>query len=320
MAQNDGRSSKGRPPSLLGGQLALAMLERLRTLGADTSGLPAQASDPSRRNPRRPETEPGQRVYAIGDVHGRLDLLRTLIRTLEADAAGLARDATRMVFLGDLIDRGPNSRQVLELVRFLQCRDPRRVEVLLGNHEEMLLAAVAGEPAAQRLWLRTGGDATLRSYRLDPDEFVAFPPLKRARLLRQAVGQRMVDWLEARPVAWQSGSYYFCHAGVRPGVSLDKQRREDLLWIRGQFLESTRTHGAVIVHGHSETEVAQAMPNRINVDTGAWRTGQLTAVGLHGPCRWFVSTAERYLSRSDLDDTRARRSEVSVPSSKAVGF
>lgn len=310
MMRRNVRPSRPDTPSLLGGQLVAAMFDQLRALGADARGS------------SRPEAAPGERVYAIGDVHGRLDLLRSLLRTLDADAAGLAREATRIVFLGDLIDRGPHSRQVLELVRFLQRRDPERVVVLLGNHEAMLLAAVEGDPSAQRMWLKTGGDDTLRSYRIDPAEFVRLTAAKRAGLLRRTIGPKMIAWLEARPLAWRSGGYFFCHAGVRPGVSLDKQRREDLLWIRREFLDSTSAHGAVVVHGHSETEAAQAAPNRINVDTGAWRSGELTAVGLQGPFRWFVSTAHRYLNRGDLDAALARRAGQgeSAELPLAVGF
>jgi serine/threonine protein phosphatase 1 len=182
-----------------------------------------------RRRPALPEAAPGERVYAIGDVHGRLDLLRRLLATLEADAAGPAPSAVRIVFLGDLIDRGPHSRQVLELVRLLQRRDPTRIVALAGNHEDLLLASVRGDAGAQRAWLRTGGDATLRSYRLDPADFAVLSAAERGRLLRQAVGADMLAWLESLPLSWRSGDYFFCHAGVRPGVALKHQRREDLL-------------------------------------------------------------------------------------------
>ena len=107
-------------------------------------------------------------------------------------------------------------------------------------------------------------------------------------------------WLKALPLVYELGSYFFCHAGVRPGVPLKKQRREDLLWIRREFLDSSRSHGAVIVHGHSEMDEIQVARNRISVDTAAYRSGELTAVGLQGPFRWFISTTQRYLNESDL--------------------
>lgn len=268
-----------------------------------------------RRAPAPAETAPGERVYAIGDVHGRLDLLRRLLRAIEADAAREAEgDRTRIVILGDLVDRGPHSRQVLELLRFLERRDPARFQVLPGNHEDMLLASATGDAAAQRVWLKAGGDATLRSYRVDPAEFAGLAPADRGRMLRRAVGADMIDWLEARPLACQSGDYFFCHAGVRPGVPLKKQRREDLLWIRREFLDSDRSHGAVIVHGHSVTDAAEVAANRINVDTGAHRSGELTAVGLQGPCRWFLSTTRTVLHRTDLDAARAWSQRDRAPS------
>jgi serine/threonine protein phosphatase 1 len=183
----------------------------------------------------------------------------------------------------------------------MQLQNFDRVVVLCGNHEEMLLASADGNASAQRLWLETGGDATLRSFGLDPTEFMRRAPLNRGDALRQAVGRDMLAWLEALPLVYRSGGYFFCHAGVRPRVPLDEQRREDLLWIRREFLEDEGFHGAVIVHGHSETDEVEVRLNRINVDTAAHRSGKLTAVGLQGSLRWFISTAQQCLQRSDLD-------------------
>jgi serine/threonine protein phosphatase 1 len=254
-----------------------------------------------RRASPLPEAAPGERVYAIGDVHGRLDLLRRLLRTVRSDAAGMERTDARIVLLGDFVDRGPHSRQVLELIRLLQRRAPDRIVALAGNHEDLLLASARGDAAAQGVWLRNGGDATLRSFGLDPAEFAVSSAAERGRRLRQALGEDMLGWLEMLPLSWRSGDYFFCHAGVRPGVPLNNQRREDLLWIRHVFLDSGRDHGAVIVHGHSETDEAEIAANRINVDTAAHRSGELTAVGLQGACRWLLSTTRSYLSRVDLE-------------------
>jgi len=247
-----------------------------------------------------PSTAAGERVYAIGDVHGRLDLLRRLISQLSADAYPGRRRSTRLVFLGDLIDRGPCSRQVLELVRRMNLHSPERLVVLCGNHEDMMLASANGHPAAQKLWLANGGDATLHSYGIDSGEFMGLASSERATVIKMAVGEEMLDWLEALPLAYRSGDYFFCHAGVRPGSPLNKQRREDLLWIREEFTTSERRHGAVIVHGHSEADEVEVTASRINVDTGAYRSGKLSAVGLQGSLRWFVSTAVRYRTESDL--------------------
>jgi diadenosine tetraphosphatase ApaH/serine/threonine PP2A family protein phosphatase len=247
-----------------------------------------------------PTTATGERIYAIGDVHGRLDLLRRLITQLGADANTPRKCSARIVFLGDLIDRGPHSREVLEFVRRMHSKNPDRVTLLCGNHEDMMLASANGHAAAQKLWLANGGDATLRSYGLNPAEFMDLAPSERGAAITRAVGADMLDWLGALPLADRSGDYFFCHAGVRPGLPLNMQRREDLLWIRGEFTNSEEKHGAVIVHGHSERDEVQVTSNRINVDTSAYRSGNLTAVGLQGPLRWFVSTAERYWNRSDL--------------------
>jgi serine/threonine protein phosphatase 1 len=262
-----------------------------------------------RRRTSSPATSQGTRIYAIGDIHGRLDLVQQLLRQLEADVDTRGSRSTRIVLLGDLIDRGPYSRQVLELARLIQRNNRGRVVVLCGNHEELLLASADGHADAQRLWLECGGDATLRSYGLDPVEFAKLSPEKRAFTLQKHVGPDLLCWLAGLPTYWRNGDYFFCHAGVRPGVPLEHQRREDLLWIRREFLDSQRHHGAVVVHGHSEVGEVDVRSNRIGVDTSAYRSGELTAVGLQDSFRWFISTAKRYLSRSDLDSALARAAE-----------
>lgn len=294
------RSEGANPEAKLAWQSKVA-----KHWAASSVRFDAQLSALLGRTPSRPQPAPGERVYAVGDVHGRLDLLRKLLRSLDKDSNGHAH-FVRTVFLGDMIDRGPQSKQVLELVRCLQRKDPERIVALLGNHEEMMLASLNGDAEAQRIWLKSGGEAFLRSYNLDPETFSDLGPGDRGRALRTALGADMIDWLQSRPLAWQSGDYFFCHAGVRPGVPLKRQRREDLLWIRRPFLESECAHGAVIVHGHSETHEAEVTPNRINVDTAAHRSGELTAVGLQGRCRWFMSTTRTYLNRPDLDMALAR--------------
>lgn len=256
-----------------------------------------------------PTTLEGTRVYAVGDIHGRLDLLQQLLRQLEADVGSRGSRSTRIVLLGDLIDRGPHSRQVLELTRLMERNNRGRVVVLCGNHEELLLASADGHADAQRLWMECGGDATLRSYGLDPVKFGKLSPEKRAFTLQRHIGLDMLRWLAGLPLYWRNGDYFFCHAGVRPGVPLENQRREDLLWIRREFLQSQNHHGAVIVHGHCEVGDVEVRNNRIGVDTSAYRSGELTAVGLQGSFRWFISTTRKYLSRSDLDSALARAAE-----------
>ena len=252
---------------------------------------PASLAGGIRRRFKLPSTARGERIYAVGDLHGRLDLLQALLKQLEVDAAERDAACTTLLFLGDLIDRGPQSRQLVELIRRSQSNG-EGVVLLCGNHEELLLASAAGNAMAQKVWLANGGDATMRSFGIAPELFTASPPGERGTMIRQHVGDDVLDWLRSLTLCYRSGDYYFCHAGVRPGVSLDAQEREDLLWIRDDFLVSNAWHGAVVVHGHSEADAVEEVHNRINIDTGAYRTDILTAMGLEGTSRWFISTEE----------------------------
>jgi serine/threonine protein phosphatase 1 len=231
----------------------------------------------------------GVRVYAIGDIHGRLDLLDALLAQIEADdrARGAAR--TEYVFLGDLMDRGPDSRGVIDrLLAF--SKGPARSRFLKGNHEEVFLRAASGDLKALRFLLRIGGRATIMSYGFDHAEY--------ASLDFEALGARLTERVPAEHVAFLSafeemieiGDYLFVHAGIRPGVDLAAQKASDLRWIRDEFLDSNEDHGKLIVHGHSITDDVDARPNRIGIDTGAFDSGRLTAIGLEGSDRWFLST------------------------------
>ncbi len=238
---------------------------------------------------RRPATARRHRVYAIGDVHARLDLFTELIQRLEADNA--QRDdgkSITLIVLGDFIDRGPSSRRLVQLLMSVQQRS-RRLTVLLGNHEAVLLDCINGDADAQRLWLRAGGLATLESYGIDPPASGEHPDAFADRLGR-GLTPAVVDWLSGLPLSIRCGSYFFCHAGVRPGTSLHRQARGDLLWIRQPFLSSRRDFGAVVVHGHSVFDTARFDRNRISLDTGAYRSGILSAVCLDGPDAWLFAT------------------------------
>ena len=260
---------------------------------------PASMAGLIRRRFKPPSTAPGERVYAVGDLHGRLDLLQGLLTQLELDAQGREPASTTLLFLGDVIDRGDQSRQLVELIRRSQA-DGEGVLLLCGNHEELLLASADGEAMAQRVWLGNGGDATLRSFGIAPELFAASSTDERARMIHRHVGQEVLGWLRSLPLSYRTGDYYFCHAGVRPGVPLEAQQREDLLWIRDEFLGSRVWHGAMIVHGHSEADAVEEVHNRINIDTGAYRTDILTAIGLEGRRRWFISTED--VLAGDIDE------------------
>ena len=228
-----------------------------------------------------------ERIYAIGDIHGRLDLLRALLIAIEVDALARAPMPTRVVILGDFIDRGPDSRKLMTI---FAKEKSSRVVVLKGNHEAALVDALRGDHDAMDLWMAYGGAATLRSFgaaetELDPDDSRAL-----IELARNIIPKNLVVWLERLPVYYRRGPYYFVHAGVRPGVSLERQSVDDQLWIRDEFTQSTSDHGAVIVHGHSINEGGAVFcPNRIGVDTGAYRTEVLSAVGLEADNQWAVT-------------------------------
>lgn len=229
----------------------------------------------------------GERIYAIGDIHGRLDLLLRILARIEADHMSRTFMPCRLIFLGDFIDRGPQSAEVMAKLQSLSSQSDN-VTILMGNHESTMLASAAGDAQAQEQWLTYGGDASLKSFGIslpaqgeDPAEF--------GGRIARAVGEANLEWIDKLPLSTRSGDYFFCHAGVRPYIPLERQDPDDLLFIRSEFLDSEVDHGAVIVHGHSiVAQGAEFRQNRINVDSGAYRTGRLTAVGLEGPVRWLV--------------------------------
>ncbi|WP_018389234.1 metallophosphoesterase family protein [Ancylobacter sp. FA202] len=239
----------------------------------------------TRRAPARiPE---GVRVYAIGDIHGRHDLLLALLAAIAADTA-TSTNACRLVFLGDYIDRGDGSAGVI--ARLLSGvaegdadgRTDASWTCLMGNHEATLLAALAGE-ADWETWLRMGGAETLFSYGLSARSFAGpgrDEQLREAALA--AIPAAHLDFLRQLPASTEIGDYYFCHAGIRPGVPLDQQSRDDLIWIRDPFIRSARDHGKRIVHGHTPVMEVELHANRINVDTGAYLTHRLSCVVLEG--------------------------------------
>ncbi len=232
----------------------------------------------------------GQRVYAIGDVHGRLDLLLDLIRRIEADDAARADADTIVVMLGDLVDRGPHSAEVVEYLRAFRpaFADFRFV---MGNHEEAMLASLddaTGDPHRTG-WLGFGGAETLVSYGM-PERLIALPGPALVAALHHYIPRAHLDFLRGFEDHVTIGDYLFVHAGIRPGIPLSQQTADDLHWIRRDFLDDRRSHGLMVVHGHTISTLPQFRPNRIGIDTGAYRTGVLTALGLQADKRWTLST------------------------------
>ena len=217
-----------------------------------------------------------QRIYAIGDIHGRLDLLQRAIEAIrrDVDARG---PAALTVTLGDYIDRGPDSCGVLDCLAANPF--PMPLVALKGNHEYMLATFLA-DPAAGTHWTDNGGLATLRSYGVNLRGPLT-PNFATARAaLRAAMPPAHVAFLRALKLSFSRGGYFFCHAGVRPGVPLERQSEEDLLWIREPFLLSARDFGQVVVHGHTPVAEPEVLPNRIGIDTGAYFSERLTCVAL----------------------------------------
>lgn len=237
-----------------------------------------------------PKVPPGCRVYAIGDIHGRNDLLTALLARIAADAA-VSNDQKSLVFLGDYVDRGPQSKEVVERIMTLDWPG-WEIVALRGNHEQILLEFCV-KAEVYRIWRDFGGAETLMSYGVrpprldDPQEFV------RAREeFLQCIPPRHLEYLGALPYSHTVGDYYFAHAGVRPSVPLEEQTPDDLMWIRDDFLFSGRALDKTVVHGHSPSTRPVVRPNRIGVDTGAYATDCLTAVLLRGESCTFLSTKE----------------------------
>ena len=233
------------------------------------------------------ELAPDSRVYAIGDVHGQLGNLDRLLSAIDADQATRGPVPTTTVFLGDLVDRGPASRQVVE--RAMQLERERTCVFIMGNHEEILIRAWEGDRRAAGLFHRVGGRETLLSYGVEPARYDACDLGDLATLVGKAVPVEHIAFLRGFQDSWTSGDYLFVHAGIRPGLALDLQRDTDLRWIRSEFLEDARDHGIMVVHGHTISEDVDERPNRIGIDTGAYQSGRLTALGLQGTERWTLS-------------------------------
>jgi serine/threonine protein phosphatase 1 len=233
---------------------------------------------------------PGLRLYAIGDVHGRLDLLERLFTLIEADIAAHPAANNRIILLGDYVDRGAQSREVVER---LMGAPPSDCDLILlkGNHEDTMLRFLDDRSVGPS-WLRHGGWATLASYDIAPPpnllERGALKELQTA--LRAALPVRQHDFLAGLPTYHVEGSYLFVHAGIRPGVPLGSQVAEDLFWIRDEFLDSTADHGFLVVHGHSITPEIERKPNRIGIDTGAYVSGILSCLVLEADQQRFLRT------------------------------
>ncbi|MEG3123098.1 metallophosphoesterase [Sphingomonas sp. GB1N7] len=231
----------------------------------------------------------GQRVYAVGDIHGRLDLLDDLLARIEDDIVERPLSTIGLCFLGDLIDRGPDSAGVVERLSSLG-NFPAKTLFLMGNHEEVLLRVLNAEPNLAYDWLGYGGDACAESYGVTPSALQAMSEESIAAVLREAIPSKHIRFLEDLGDTFSFGDYLFVHAGIRPGVKIEEQQPQDLRWIRQPFLSDGHDHGCMVVHGHTISDGVERRPNRIGIDTGAYRTGMLTAAVIEGRDLSFITT------------------------------
>ncbi len=243
--------------------------------------------------PANPATPPGVVAWAVGDIHGRLDLLQPLVDAIMADAAASTAERKVVIFLGDYVDRGADSRGVIRYLAALPGDRGVEWRFLKGNHEEAMLDFLA-DPSAGARWCEYGGDAALRSYGLRP------PELKHrveawARIsadLEHKLTPRERGFLEGLELSLSVGDYFFAHAGARPGEPLDRQTERDLMWIRNSFLDSDVEFEKVVVHGHTPTREVHVDRRRIGVDTKAYDSGVLSAVRLEGRTRALMQAIQ----------------------------
>jgi serine/threonine protein phosphatase 1 len=237
---------------------------------------------PQPRPATRPSLPPGLRIYAVGDLHGRFDLLQWVRATIVEDLARRPAQRSVEIYLGDYVDRGPASREVLQA---LACGAPPVCDgriCLMGNHEDVLLHFLE-EPDILRYWRDLGGLETLHSYGIAPPALLTEEAIRDAHgAFRARLSDAEMQFLNALQLSAEFGTYLFVHAGIDPMRPLDRQRPEDLIWIRDPFLTSRADFGRIVVHGHTPGYEPELRPNRINIDTGAFATGRLTCLVLEG--------------------------------------
>jgi serine/threonine protein phosphatase 1 len=234
----------------------------------------------SRRIVKPPQLPEGIRIYATGDIHGRSDLLKETFTAIDADIAQNPVSRSIEVFLGDYVDRGPDSAHTLDLL--IERGRHRETVFIKGNHEAFLLE-VLRDPSKLEDWRQFGGLQTLMSYGLQPTlNPDAAEQTDLIKAFAAAMPRDHLTFLESLKPSFVCGDFFFVHAGVRPGIPLKEQQESDLLWIRNEFLDSDEDFGKFIVHGHTPVQKPDIRPNRINIDTGAYATGNLTLLTIQG--------------------------------------
>ena len=252
---------------------------------------------------RLPAVPDGTRYYVIGDIHGRLDLFKALIKAIEEDDAEQPSAKTEIILLGDLVDRGPDSAGVIARTRKWQKK--RTVRVLAGNHEEMFLEAFK-KPDVLRHFLKHGGRETIMSYGVSKKQFNAMTLDELFAKLPQIVPKSERKYIASFEDMIIAGDYLFVHAGIDPKTPIDAQKRSDMLWIRDRFLSHEGPLEKVVVHGHTIFDTVMDCGNRIGIDTGAFRSGVLTALVLEADQRRILQASENDGRIEILQGDRAR--------------
>jgi serine/threonine protein phosphatase 1 len=225
-------------------------------------------------------TPANMRIYAVGDIHGRADLLIETIARIDDDLERRPIENAVEVYLGDYVDRGPDSKTVIDLLAIRLVKN--RAVCLRGNHEA-LMEDFLRDPANLGPWLQLGGMQTLASYGIHPRSRSIETEIDLHRRFRRAFPRTHELFLQCLRYGFSCGDFLFVHAGIRPRIPIEHQDARDLLWIRHEFLNSAQDHGKLIVHGHTPVPHPDIRHNRINIDTGAWRTGTLTCIAIEGP-------------------------------------
>jgi serine/threonine protein phosphatase 1 len=240
-----------------------------------------------KRSGRTPALPDGIRVYAIGDIHGRVDLLDELLRQIRADIQLRPIARPLHIFLGDYIDRGPSSRETID--RLIAHGQPSESVFLKGNHEQVATRCLI-DPNLFEQWMRLGGLETLVSYGVDPHLHRPRAIAELQTAFHAALSPSHLRFFRELQPCFECGDFFFAHAGVRPGIELSRQKESDLLWIREEFLASAQDFGKIVVHGHTPGQAVQTESNRINIDTGAFATGCLTCLVIEGQSLSLIDT------------------------------
>jgi serine/threonine protein phosphatase 1 len=238
---------------------------------------------------RRPSLSKGLRVYAVGDIHGRFDLLNKLLARIDTDIALRPTVRPVYVFLGDYIDRGSSSRETID--RLIEHGETHESVFLKGNHELIAIKCLS-DPSLFDQWMRLGGLETLKSYGAAPATLANGKQIVELQAaFHNALPQAHFRFFRDLRSSFACGDFFFAHAGVKPKVDLSRQKQSDLLWIRGEFLSSNDDFGKIIVHGHTPNSEIEVGPNRINIDTGAFATGRLTCLVIEGGSLSVIDTS-----------------------------